>query len=110
VGRRFKSDHSWTPEANKDLAQNREEILEKLSAFLSTHPNIVFTANGQGFRMERMMISLHKNYTDYAKLMNEVRKEWGRYLDQSASFIVSLEEDVIGRCLGFKNLGKMLQS
>ena len=102
--------YSWTSEANQALTQNRAEILEQLAAFLAMHPNIVFTANGHGFKMERMMISLHKNYTDYAQLMNKVQEEWGRYLDKSVSFIVSLEGDVVGRHLGFKNLGKVLQS
>ncbi len=102
--------YSWTPEANKDLAQNREEILQKLSAFLSTHPNIFFTSNGRGFRMERMMISLHKNYTDYVKLMNAVQEEWGAYLNKSSSFLVSLEGDVVGRHFRFKTLGEALLS
>lgn len=102
--------YAWTPEANKDLAQHHEELLQKLSAFLAAHPNIFFTSNGQGLRMERMMISLHKNYTDYAKLMNDVQREWGRYLDRSASFLVSLKGDVVGRQLSFKTLGKTLSS
>jgi len=100
--------YSWTPEANKELAQNREEILKKLSAFLSMHPNIFFSSNGRGFRMERMMISIHKSYTDYVKLMNDVNEEWGMYVDKSDSFIVSLKKDVVGRRLSFKNLGEIL--
>ena len=98
--------YSWTPEANKELAQHREEMLKKLPAFLSKHPNICFTSNGQGFGMERMMISLHKNYSDYAKLMNDVQEEWGTYLDKSSSFLVSLKEDVVGRHFSFKRISR----
>lgn len=100
--------YSWTPEANKELIKNREEILKKLSTFLSRHPNIIFTSNGLGFGMERMMISLHKSYADYVKLTNDVQEEWGMYLDKSSSFIVSLRNDVVGRQLTFKHLGTLL--
>ena len=102
--------YAWTPEANKTLNQHQDEILQKLSAFLAAHPNVFFTSNGQGFGMERMMISLHKNYTDYAKLMSDVQREWGQYLPQSASFLVSLEQDVVGRHFRFRTLGEALSS
>lgn len=100
--------YSWTPEANKERVQNQEEILKKLHAFLSEHLNIFFSSNGRGFGMERMMISLHKSYTDYVKLMNDVQEEWGLYLNKSDSFLVSLKEDVVGRHLNFKRLGEIL--
>ena len=100
--------YSWTPEATGDLMENQEEILNMLTTFLSRHKNIIFTSNGRGFGMERMMISVHKSYSDYVRLMHEVGQAWGKYLQESNSFIVSLKEDVVGRQLTFKHLAEYI--
>ena len=100
--------YSWTPEANSMRCENPEEIKNKLSAFLSEHKNIIFTSNGRGFGMQRMMISVHRSYSDYMRLVNAVNSKWGRYLDQSESFIISTEADAVGRHLGFRYLAEYI--
>jgi len=100
--------YSWTPEATSELSENREEIRKKLSAFLSKHKNIIFTSNGKGLGMERVMISVHESYSDHMRLVNAVNREWGRYLDKSDSFLISTEVGVVGRHLGFKYLAEHL--
>jgi len=100
--------YSWTPEANSMQCENPEKIKNKLSAFLSKHKNIIFTSRGRGLGMERVMISVHESYSDYTKLMNSVNMEWGAYLSESKSFIISTEVDAVGRHLGFKYLAEHL--
>ncbi len=98
--------YSWTPEANSMQCESPEKVKNKLSAFLSKHKNIIFTSNGRGFGMERVMISVHESYSDYTELMNAVNMEWGAYLSESKSFIISTESDTAGRHLGFKYLAE----
>jgi len=98
--------YSWTPEATCNLSEKQEEIMNKLSAFLSKHKNIIFTSNGRGFGMERVMISVHVSYSDYTELMNAVDMEWGSYLNQAKSFIISTKIDIVGRHLGFEYLAE----
>ncbi len=100
--------YAWRPEASAQLPKNREIIIKKLHAFLDKHKNIIFTSNGQGFGMERMMISVHKSYSDYVKLMRAVREEWGGYLSKTESFLVSLQGDVVGRKLSFDHFADYL--
>ena len=100
--------YSWTPQANEELIRNQEEILQKLSDFLSKNKNIIFTSNGRGFGMERMMISVHKSYSNYVKLMHDVGQVWGKYLSKSDSFIISLREDVAGRQLTFEHFAEYI--
>lgn len=100
--------YSWTPEAAAKLAENRGKIMNRLHSFLLKHKNIIFTANGRGFGMERMMISVHESYSDYLRLMNAVREEWGDYLSKRESFVISLETDVVGRQLSFTSLAESL--
>jgi len=77
--------------------------MERFYAFLAGHKNIIFTSNGHGFGMDTMMMSVHKSYADYVKLMKAVRNEWGNYLLETNSFIVSLQEDVVGRMMSFRH-------
>jgi len=100
--------YSWTPEATSKLSESPEGIKNKLSAFLSNHKNIIFTSRGRGFGMERVMISVHESYFDYTELMNAVNMEWGGYLDQTNSFIISTQIDIVGRHLGFKYLAEYI--
>jgi len=100
--------YSWTPEATSKLSENREEIMNKFSAFLSKHKNIILTSNGRGFGMERVMISVHESYSNYTELMNAVNMEWGSYLNQTRSFIISTRVDIVGRHLGFKHLAEYI--
>jgi len=100
--------YSWRPEATQKLIQNGEAVMRKFHTFLEDHKNIIFTSYGRGFGMERMMISVHKSYSDYAKLMNAVGIEWGDYVAKINSFIVSLQEDVVGRKLNFEHFGDYL--
>lgn len=98
--------YSWTPEASSMECESPEEIKNKLSAFLSKHKNIILTSRGRGFGMERVMISVHESYSDYTELMNAVNMEWGSLLDQTKSFIISTEIDIVGRHLGFEYLAE----
>ncbi len=79
-------------------------------SFLSKHPNIIFVSMGRGMGMDRMFISLHKNYTDYAEFMQELKGEWGRFLTNSDTFMVSLKSDKILRQLTFKHLSEYIKT
>jgi len=90
----------------KPLERARKDwdvFLERFYAFLAEHKNIIFTSNGRGFEMDTMMMSVHKSYADYVKLMRAVNNEWGNYLLKTNSFVVSLQEDVVGRMMSFRH-------
>jgi DNA-binding Lrp family transcriptional regulator len=81
-----------------------DERMPKAKSFISKHPNIIFVSTGRGLGMDRMFISLHKDYADYAKFMRELKGEWWKYMEKVDSFIVSLKSDKILRQLTFKHL------
>lgn len=96
--------YSWRPETTGARARKDEDIfLERFYAFLAAHKNIIFTSNGHGFEMDTMMMSVHKSYADYVKLKKAVNNEYGNYLIKTNSFIVSLQEDVVGKIMSFKH-------
>jgi len=95
--------YSWRPEATEQRYKDKEVFIKRLYAFLAEHKNIIFSSNGQGFEMETMMMSIHKSYADYIKLRKAVSDEWGDYLLKTNSFIVSLQEDTVGKNFGFEH-------
>jgi len=83
----------------------RDEIL----AFLQRNPSIIFATSGTGLSgMERMIISIHKNYSEYAKLKSEITRRWGM-IAKLESFVVSLEGDDIILPLSLRNFTNNLQ-
>jgi len=92
----------------KHEAHTTERVSDAKS-FLSKHPNIIFVSTGRGFGMDRMFISLHRDYTDYAEFMKELKDEWGKFVTNSDTFMVSLKSDNILRNLTFKYLENYME-
>lgn len=94
----------WSPEVLKSYAQDVR--VEKVQKFLSKHPNVVFVSSGRGFGMERTMVSLHKNYSDYDAFAKSLEREWAGQLAHIEFFVVSLKTDAVLRSFSFKDLGE----
>jgi len=76
---------------------------QKAKDFIRRHPNMIFVASGLGSGSDRMAISIHKNYSDYAKFMNEMKSEWEGYMSMAA-FLVDLKGNDVLRPLSFKHV------
>ena len=96
----------WSPEKIKDYSE--KERVNKAEKFLSEHPNVVFASSGQGLNKGRMMISLHKDYSDYTEFMRQARAEWAG-LVKLESFIICLEVDAMPLPFSLRNLGKYIE-
>lgn len=96
----------WAPEKIKEYPER--ERVEKAKKFLSDHPNAIFASSGQGLGKGRVMITFHKNYTDYIEFMRQAKSEWAGLVNLE-SFIISLETDVAPLPFSFRNLGKYLE-
>lgn len=100
---------SWKPEFRKEMNNNSEEYMNEMRALLSRCKNIVFISTGRGLGMERICISLHKDYADYARFIREIEEQWGKYLEKHDTFIVSLKSDNVIRFLTFKDLPEYIK-
>jgi DNA-binding Lrp family transcriptional regulator len=86
------------PDTNVQAAKN----------FIDRHPNIIFVSTGLSSHADRIAISVHRDYQDYAKFMQEVKTEWGEFMTTD-TFLVSLSNDNILRHLSFKYLTDYLK-
>jgi len=95
----------WSHEKMKNYSQ--EERIEKAKRFLAGHSNVIYASSGQGLKMDRLMVTVHKNYQDYSEFMRQARAEW-EGLVRLESFIVSLEHEASPFLLSLRNLGRYI--
>jgi len=66
------------------------EISGKSKEWVSKRPNVIFGAGGEGLGKDLVLISFHKKYSAYAEFMRSFAMDWGNYLDNFESFLVSI--------------------
>jgi DNA-binding Lrp family transcriptional regulator len=91
----------WSPEKIKDYTE--EERIEKAKKFIQKHRNVIFASSGLGLGMGRMIMTAHKNYSDYSDFMREARSEWAGLVNLE-SFVISLRTDAVIVPFSFRNL------
>ncbi len=80
---------------------------ENIEKRIESSPKIVFSASGDGLNGKNfLMVSLHKDFTDYSKLMSEFRSKWSENIRDIDSFLVALRGD-IPKHFSFKYLQSM---
>jgi DNA-binding Lrp family transcriptional regulator len=72
-----------------------QELIGKVKAYAAKFPNAIFASSGEGLGMTGVIVSMHKDYRDYAKQLTLFRNDWGQYMEDIQSFIVVTDEGVI---------------
>ena len=81
-----------------------EEITQKAAAWINKRPNIIFSADGEGLGKDLVLVSFHKNYSAYAEFMRTFAIDWGTFLDNFESFLVSIGSGYMLRDFDLKYL------
>jgi len=68
------------------------ETMKEAKEYAHRFPNAIFASTGEGLGMTGVIISFHKNYTDYHQKLNLLRVDWKSFTEDIQSFIVSLKE------------------
>lgn len=96
LGRRNYQEH---PEINTQKAKN----------YVRDHPNILFGASGNGLGCDRMSVSIHRDFSDYSRFVQEIQAEWAGTMDVD-SFLINLKGDDVVQHLSFKQLAEWLKN
>ncbi|MCJ7631252.1 Lrp/AsnC family transcriptional regulator [Candidatus Bathyarchaeota archaeon] len=87
------------------FAEDRPELFNKAREWIKKQPSVIFANNGEGPAMNSMMLSVHKNYTDYTHLITELKRDWTPNLTNLQSFIIGLDRsDLAIRDFSFRHL------
>ena len=85
------------------------EMIGKVKDYAARFPNAIFATTGEGFGMTGLIVSLHKDYRDYAQKLSLFRMDWGKYMEDIKSFVSVTGEGTIKE-FSFEYLAKSLQS
>jgi len=67
-----------------------EKMAELATEWTNEHPNVIFSADGEGLGKDVVMISFHKDYAQYSDFMRNYAMDWGQIVNNFNSFLVSL--------------------
>ena len=84
-------------------------LLKKVRDFVKKRPNIIFASTGKGMHSDRMSITIHRNYSEYSRYMQELNREYGEYYTVTESFLISLVNDKILRPLSLRYIADHLK-
>jgi len=82
--------------------------MRKSGEFVEKRPNLIFVSSGRGTSSDRVAISVHKSYSDYAKFMKEAKAEVPEY-HMADTVLLSYRSDIILKPLSFKTLADYLK-
>ena len=69
-------------------------LWEEGKEWAKQQPNIVFVSTGQGMDSDAIMVSVHKEYADFLKFAQIFRRDWGKYVAEVKTFLLSLKGSV----------------
>jgi len=72
-----------------------EESVKKAIKVTMAKPNIIFASSGHGMGKNAVMISLHRNYTDFSNFLRNLRLEGGDDLRDYDTMLISLKEKAV---------------
>jgi len=69
--------------------------IEKAIKVTMARPNIIFASEAEGMGKNGVIISLHKNYTDFSNFLSDLRLEGIDDLQDFETLLISLEGRII---------------
>ncbi|UCD96405.1 MAG: AsnC family transcriptional regulator [Candidatus Bathyarchaeota archaeon] len=82
----------------------RKDMEKQIKETLLQAPNLIFISTGTGLGFELVSVAVHKRYSEFIILRNEIANRWGDYLENIDSFVISMTGDNMIRFLTLKFL------
>ena len=76
-------------------SKSSKELAEKAQKWIMSKPNIIFAAAAQGMGKNGIMISLHRDYTDFSNFLVEVMAEDESVMEDYDTMLVSLKGRIV---------------
>lgn len=87
------------------FAEDRPELFVRAREWCQKQSSLVFAVDGEGMGMNSVMVSIHRDYGSYTRLITQLRRDWQPNLRDEQSFIVSLDRpDLFTKHFSFRYL------
>ncbi len=80
--------------------------IEKAIKVTMARPNIIFASGAEGMGKNGIMISLHRNYTDFSNFLRDLRLEGGDDLQDYDTMLINLKGRIV-KPLSLKYLAEL---
>lgn len=92
-----------------NFTECRDTRVDEMKKWIDSQSGVVFYSTGLGMGSDGMGMSVHKDYADYSRAMQDFKNKFGDCYEVFSSFIVSLKNDNMLRSFSFKSLIKLLK-
>ncbi len=72
------------------FSERRPELIEQGRKWAAKQSSVIFAGDGEGLGMDALMVSVHKSYADFSRLIDKIRKDWQPDLREMPTFMISL--------------------
>jgi Lrp/AsnC family transcriptional regulator for asnA, asnC and gidA len=89
-------------------SESSKEIAEKAIKWTMSKPNVIFAGRAEGMGKNAVIISIHKNFTDYSNFLTQLRFEGKDVVEDYDTLIISLN-GFIAKPFSLKYLAELCQ-
>ncbi|HML02679.1 MAG TPA: Lrp/AsnC family transcriptional regulator [Candidatus Bathyarchaeia archaeon] len=87
------------------FAEDSPEFLDKEREWAKGKSSVIYVTKGEGMGMSCFIISIHRNYASYSKLITELKRDWQPTLTNVQTFMASLARpELLIKPLSFRYL------
>jgi len=90
--------------------EDAEKMVQKTKDWTAKRPNVVLASHGEGLGRDSIVVSFHRNYSEYANFMRSFAVDWADYVSDFESFIVTLKEGTAIKPFDLKYLSDDIQT
>jgi DNA-binding Lrp family transcriptional regulator len=92
------------------FSESNQENTEKAREWCKRQSSILFAEGGEGLGMHSIMVSVHKNYASYSRLITKLREDWQPNLKDVQSFLTSVSrKELVYKPFSFRYLEENLE-
>ncbi len=85
-----------------------DEAQKKAREWHFAHPNVIYAGAGQGMgEWTGLVVSIHKNYSDFVEFKKQHDTKFGKYLNETRSFLIPIDPKMTLKPFHLKYLSEL---
>jgi DNA-binding Lrp family transcriptional regulator len=88
--------------------ERTEKFKERAQVWMKKYPSVLLSSRAQGMGKDAVLISLHKDFTDYETFMIALKSDWADSAKDLESIIISMK-GFQAKPFSFRYLSKLLE-
>jgi Lrp/AsnC family leucine-responsive transcriptional regulator len=87
------------------FSETKPELTEKAREWCKKQPSIIYAGGGEGLGMHSIMVSVHRDYSGFSRLVTQLREDWQPNLKDIQSFLIGVSRrELVYKPFSFRHL------